>query len=113
MIFRYAWIILLLLSASCTHGQDSDVLAASRELLAVRGVDESYFQFLQDGQAISADEWESVYRILFAFDDLRKAGMYCFVQPRISWDELAETPEAFRAALYSIRGTVTSIQKSP
>ncbi len=97
------------------EGQELKPITNSREMLAERGLDAERLNRLMDGEPISDDERQTLWRMLVEVRRLSFADLRIWAERKMSWVAWAREPATFRGQTIELRGRVkrVTIEKLP
>ena len=87
-----------------------DPIRSSREMLELRGVEESHLRFLMDGRPLHGDEHETLHRILYNLPRMNLARLEGWLQRDVSLRQVAADPAAYRTGIFRIVGRARSVK---
>ena len=84
-----------------------------RELLELHGIDRSQLDYFRDGELISANEEETLIRILQRFPRFPKEKLERWGASSADWKTILSASEEHRAGVFQLRGRVQRIERVP
>ena len=99
----------LLLGAAPNHAQAGD--ENLQQILRLYEFDESRWRTLVDGQPLSEQEREPLYRVLYILPRLDAADVQRWQRTASDWSQLAQRPDEFRGQLFEVRGEVLGLEE--
>lgn len=86
-------------------------VAGPKQLLDLLNIDSSFLDRFADGRPLHADEYETLYRILYRIPRFERDELLRWRLKDVTWEEIVANPGDYRATSVRLNGRVQRIEK--
>ena len=102
-------IVLLALPALVVAQEQTPQIDSARDFLELLGISNSELEFFQSGTEFTADEYDSLNRMLNAIPRLPQRMVLRWKKSDVDWQAVLSNPDAYRSELLPVTGRLTSV----